>query len=598
MTIRTRRPERIGIRARLGGLVETEERQQAVLTVLFIGTIVAVVLIFLGALGAGWYNDNLRPLGKVGAQEIPPQMLRDETNLETWRIARDEDIITQAQIAGTIDATTASTKTTALDTQTQGLSTNGLNLLVDQLYQAQLAPASGITVSDADIQARFDKETSDPEERHVLAIAIEPQAADATNGPTTAERQAALDKATQALADLNAGKDFAEVARTYGTDTKSQTGGDLGNLPQLAVSDDPFAQQLFKLQLNGTTSIVLGDDGIYRIGRVTEITPGAANPTLKNKLLTNVTEQSVKQLLGYQIAAEDLQDKIVSDALAQTPEQAKIAVIYIDGLFGDANAADGEVDYNEIVFAPGNNLDTAPNLDPNDPAWAAAKTEADGIMTELQAITDITARTTKFTDIATSNSDDPTSQNGGAVGYVTKDIPPTAISDALWTGTHTKGDLIGPIKGDAGYYVLMFNDKRASPEDRVKQVQDALAQPNVDFNALAKQYSDGPEKDQGGEIGWLTRDGLSTAVSDTVWALTVGQVSAPVELGQGHYFIKLEDKAVRPLDADQQATARQSAFSTWYQPQKDQAVTDGTITTVTPLSSAADITGGGDQPTP
>src|SRR5215471_5798800 len=99
MTVRTRRPERVGIRSRLGGLVETEERQQAVLTVLFIGTIVAVVLIFVSVIGVGWYNDNIRALGQVGSVQISPQMLRDETNLQTWQLQRDEGQVTQAQIA-------------------------------------------------------------------------------------------------------------------------------------------------------------------------------------------------------------------------------------------------------------------------------------------------------------------------------------------------------------------------------------------------------------------------------------------------------------------------------------------------------------------
>ncbi len=600
MTVRTRRPEKIGIRARLGGMVETEERQQALLTVLFIGTIVIVAIILIGALSLGWYNDNLRPVGKVGSQEIAPQMLRDKTSLERWRIARDENLITQAQIAGTLDSATANSKTTALDSQSSNLATTALDSLVDDIYQSQLAPANGVNITDADIDARFQKEISDPEQRHVYAVAIEPQAADATNGPTTAERQTALDQANLALADLNAGKDFAEVARTYGTDAKSQAGGDLGEQTQLTISDDAFGTQLFNMQQGGTTQVVLGGDGIYRIGHVTEITPGAVNEKLKSDLLDNVSEQSVRQLLGFQIGAENLQAKITNDALAQTPEQVKLAVIYIEGLSsGDANTADGEIDYSEIVFAPGNNLDTAPDLPADDPAWAAAKTEADAVFAQLQAITDVTERTTKFTDIATTNSDDPTSQAGGAVGFVTRDIPPTAVSDALWNGTFTKGDVIGSIKGDAGYYVLMFNERRASPEDRVKQVQDALAQPNADFNALAKQFSDGPEAADGGEIGWLTKDSLSADISDKIWALAVGGVSDPLELGgQGQYFIKVEDKATRPLDPNQQATTRQNAFTDWYKSLRDQAVTDGTITTVTPLSSADATTGGGDGTTP
>ena len=602
MTARTRRAERVGIRGRLGGLVETEERQQALLTVLFIGTIVVVALIFIGALGVGWYNDNVRAVGNVGGTEISPQMLRDNVNLEQWRIARDEGRITQAQIAGTISADTASSKTSALDSKSQNLSTTALDSLVDTIYQSQLAPTNGINVSAADIDARYQQEISSAEQRHVYALAIAPQAADATNGPTTVERQAALDKANQALADLNAGKDFSEVAKTYGTDAQSQSGGDLGSVTQLSIADDTFGQELWQQPLNGTTGIIVGADGVYRIGRVTEITPGTVDVALKNKLLASVSEQSVRQQLGFEIGSEQLQSKITNDALGQTPEQVKLAVIYIEGLATGAssntNTADGEIDYSEIVFAPNDSQANASSLSPDDPAWATAKTQADAMMAQLQAITDVTQRTSKFADLATTSSDDPTSSAGGKVGFVTRDIPPTAISDALWNGTFNKGDLIGPVKSDDGYYVLMFNERRASADDRVKSVQDALAQPNADFNAIAKQWSDGPEKDQGGELGWFTKDGLSSTISDQVWALTVGQVTDPIELGQGRYFIKLEDRGVRPLDADQQATARQNAFTNWYQPQKDAAVADGTITSITPLSSGANLTGGGDQPSP
>jgi parvulin-like peptidyl-prolyl isomerase len=595
MTVRTRRPQRLGIRARLGGLVETEERQQALITVLFIGTIVAVALIFIGALGVGWYNDNIRALGKVGSVELSPQLLRDDIKLQQFRIARDQARVTQAQIAGQIDDTTAQGKLSQLDSEAQNLPTTALDTLVDKVYQSQLAPDNGITVADADIEARYQAEISDPEQRHVWVVEVEPQAADETTGPTHSESQAALDKANQALADLNAGKDFATVAQTYGTTDKSKAGGDLGSITQLAVADETFGQELFKLPANGTTGIIRGDDGTYRIGRVTEIIPGAADPSLKTKLTQGLTEDAARRLIGYELAAEGLKDKVVGDALAATPEQARIAVLYIEGAFtGDASAKDGEIDYSEIVFAPGDDIDAAPDLDPNDPKWAAAKTEADAALAQLQAITDPTERATKFAEMATDNSDDPTSSDGGAVGFTTRDLPPQEISDALWNGTFNKGDVLGPIKSDAGWYVIMFNEKRASPEDRVQQVKDALAQPNADFNALAKQYSDGPEKTDGGEIGWVTRDGLSTDIADKVFSLGVGQVSDPIELGGGHYFVKVEEKGVRPLDPDQQTTARQSAFDTWYTPKKTHAQEDGTITTIAPLGTDNSLVPGGD----
>ena len=84
MTLRLRRPKG-GIRTSLGKMVEGEERQSAVLTCAFIATIVAVVVILVGAIAVSWYNDNLRPLARVGTVEVRPQQLRDA--LVTWCVA-------------------------------------------------------------------------------------------------------------------------------------------------------------------------------------------------------------------------------------------------------------------------------------------------------------------------------------------------------------------------------------------------------------------------------------------------------------------------------------------------------------------------------
>jgi hypothetical protein len=203
MTVRPRRP-RFGIRARLEHLVDTDERQQATVTIAFIVTIAAVILILVGAVGYGWYKDNLEPVGKVGNADIPPSLLKADIAFQTWRISRDEDRITQANVAQQIDNDTASTKTTDLETQASDLSTSAVDGLVDEMYQSQLAQGQGIGVSDADIDARYQQEVSDAEQRHVLVIAVAPTAADATNGPTYGERSAALDKITQALAAVTA----------------------------------------------------------------------------------------------------------------------------------------------------------------------------------------------------------------------------------------------------------------------------------------------------------------------------------------------------------------------------------------------------------
>lgn len=566
------------MRTRLGRLIEGEERQQFVVSALFVTAIVAVVLILVGAVALTWYNDNLRPLARVGAVEIGPQLMRDRLNLEQWRIERETNRVTQAQIDGQIDAETAQARLTALQQRLDGLSSTGLEDLIDVIYQSQLADGEGIAVSDADVDERLTNELAGVERRHVLMIVVEPQAADEEEGPTASERRAALTRAEEALAALNGGAEWAEVAREYSNHESAPAGGDLGVVGRNAIDDEEFAQVVFDLEQGGTTHIVRDGESAYRIGRVTEVVTASEDPGLRSSLMADVAEASVRQLVRYEVAADRLQEKITDEALAATPEQARIAVIYVEGLFsGDAEDAEGEIDYSEIVFAPDDDLIDAPDLPADDPAWVAAKADADATFAELGQISDLDVRRARFEELATELSDSPSGESGGSVGFVTRGIPPTAIGDALFDGTHEEGALLGPVKGDAAWYVLMFHERRASPEDRVQAVEDALAQPGADFSEVARELSEGPEQDDGGEVGWLTRDQLTEELADDIFELEVGEVSEPLELGDGHYFVKLEERAVRGLDADQIPQIRFSAFENWYDEKKQAAEENDTI---------------------
>jgi parvulin-like peptidyl-prolyl isomerase len=564
-------------------LFDDEERQQATVTALFIGAIVIVVLALIGAIALAWYNDNLRPLARVGTFEIPPQLLRDRFELESWRIARDQDRVAEALQNGEIDQATATSRSQALQEQLDSLTNNALENLIDIVFQSQLAPAEGITVTPEQVDELLANEFAGTEKRHMWEIVVEPTAADPAEGPTAAEQRAALAKAEEALAAINAGTDWATVAHQYSSGPTEPAGGDLGIATANKIVDLQFQKELFELPLNGTTGIVRQSDDAgnlvaYRIGRVTEILPAGEKVGLRDQLFSRLPEANVRALLTYEAAAAALHDKITNAALAQTPEQARIAVIYIEGeVSEDPIAAEGEVDYSEIVFAPNNSLEDTPPAD--DPAWAQALTDAQAVYDQLKAIADPEERKTKFAELA-AQSDSDTGPDGGAVGFVSRDLPPTAIGDALFTGTYVEGDLVGagPIKDEDAYYVLLFNERRASVKDRIQAVKDALAQPGADFNAVAMELSEGPEKEDGGEIGWLTKDQLDEEVGNTVFGLTLGQVSDPIPLGLGQYFIKLEEKMTRALDPDQIPLIRRNAFDDWYSEKKAAAEEDGTIT--------------------
>jgi parvulin-like peptidyl-prolyl isomerase len=578
MTMRARTTKPPSITTRVRRQFEGEDRQQAAVTVLFGIVIVVVLLIMVGAVALSWYNDNLRPLARVGSVEVGPQTFRNYVALQQWRISEELDRLTAANINQEIDSDTLAARQQELDQQSQALSTTGLTDLVDMIYQSQLAPDEGVNVTDADVEAQLAEEVAGTEKRHVYGIAVKPIAAEGADAtPSLGEQRAALEKAEAALAALDSGTDFATVFSQYNTDTTAPAGGDYGVKSQVAIPDQGWATELFKLDQGGTTGVVRGTDGVYRVGRVTEIQPAGEQPGLRDELIKAVPDPALHDLLRYQVGADMLKDKVTADALAATPEQARIAIIYIEGAYSeDPEDAQGEVDYSEIVFSPNDDIDIGPTLPEGDTAWTKAQQDAQAVFDQLNAIPAGDERKAKFEELA-AQSDSPTGEDKGAVGWVTRSIPPEAVGDALFDTAHKPGDLLGPIRGDAGYYVLLYNDKRPAPEQRVADIKSQLAQPGADFNQIAKDNSDGPEAVDGGEVGWVTRDQLSPDLVDSVINLAVGGVTEPLELGEGHYFVKLEDKTNRALDADQIPDVKANAFEDWFSPKRDQAKVDGVV---------------------
>lgn len=566
-------------RAALASYFAGEDRQRFLVNVLFTGLIGVLLLILVGAVALAWYEQNVRPLAHVGDVEISPGTARAYVAYRGALIQRQIGHVRQAQISGDIDETTAAGLASELNEQAQALATTGLESLIDAIYESQLAADRAITVSDADVDAEMARLLGAPERAHVLAIFVEPQAADEETGPTTAERQAALARAEQAKADLDAGDDWADVASEYSTDDSAGSGGDYGEVSALGGVDQAWTDALFELPEGGTTDIIRGSDGVYRIGRIVTILPNTEEPGARDRMFESVSETQVREFLAYEIADRQLSRQVVAEALAGTPEQVHAAAIFIDGLFaGDEETVDqGEISYSELVFAPNGDLLAGPDTPLDDPAWAEAKAGADAAFEQLSAIEDPDERATKFAELALTDSDGPSAEDGGRQDFTTRGLLPDAIGDALFEGTHEQNELIGPVQADAAWYVLLFDERRQSPEQKVNEVVEKLQQPGADFAELAREYSDGPEAEDGGEIGWLTRETLNADIVDPLFALQPGDISDPIELGNGHYIFKVDDRGERPLDADQISLVRGSAFETWYAPQKAEAEASGWI---------------------
>lgn len=76
------------------------------------------------------------------------------------------------------------------------------------------------------------------------------------------------------------------------------------------------------------------------------------------------------------------------------------------------------------------------------------------------------------------------------------------------------------------------------------------------FDKVAKSVSLGPNKAQGGAIGWVQPGQLGPQMGSVVANLAKGQVSqTPIQMGQGWFLVKLEDKRTSKPPTYEQAKA-------------------------------------------
>jgi parvulin-like peptidyl-prolyl isomerase len=86
-------------------------------------------------------------------------------------------------------------------------------------------------------------------------------------------------------------------------------------------------------------------------------------------------------------------------------------------------------------------------------------------------------------------------------------------------------------------------EQRAEARQRAEAArQRALA--GEDFAELARELSEGPNAERGGDLGFTFRGSMVEGFDEAVWALDVGEISEVVESGLGYHVITVEE--IRP----------------------------------------------------
>ncbi len=548
---------------------ETRDRRNHYLNIGF-GLVVAIgVAVLLIAAGLNYYDQHLASVGSVNGRSISKDALRDRAQVDIWRLDEAKRRISTAVVAGRLSQAQADQQLQTIEqarTQIVGIS---LERLIDANLQAQLAAEEGITVSDDEIDARIIEDATTPEQRHVWAIEVKPVTELGAIEPTAAKKAESKVKAEAALADLNAGKAWEDVAMTVSTDTATAPqGGELGWLQaDDSRADEAFLKAVFATPANEPTAIVLGEDGVFRIGRATEITPEKVDTEYQAKIVNDgVSLDLYRTVLAADVLHSKLQDKLVADMTGPGP-QRRVSEIYTSQ--AAPNLEPDAVKSRHILFSPNGDPSSASTLPDGDPGWEIARARAlatYGRLAQDPALFDAIARAES--DEAQANG--PTGSGGKLPYFDSKSGVDEAFLAAILAPGLEEGQILEPVKSAFGWHVIQVMN-RPTDEERFALLK-AEADGGAEFAILARDDSTGPTAGTGGDLGWVARGQLDDQLTDAIFATSIGQTSDVITvIDDGTYLFKVFAEEVRTPAGRQLEELTSTAFSTWYEAKKADA---------------------------
>jgi peptidyl-prolyl cis-trans isomerase SurA len=97
-------------------------------------------------------------------------------------------------------------------------------------------------------------------------------------------------------------------------------------------------------------------------------------------------------------------------------------------------------------------------------------------------------------------------------------------------------------------HILVTVDAKATPEQVEEARKKALAiaeearRPGMNFEALARARSEGPSREDGGDLGFFRRGVMVPAFEQAAFSLKVGEVSEPIRTNFGWHVLKVEER--------------------------------------------------------
>jgi parvulin-like peptidyl-prolyl isomerase len=110
----------------------------------------------------------------------------------------------------------------------------------------------------------------------------------------------------------------------------------------------------------------------------------------------------------------------------------------------------------------------------------------------------------------------------------------------------------------------------SAQEAKMKSLYDRVNAKKEDFAKVATESSEGQSAENGGDLGWSTKDQLVSEIADKAFSMKVGDISEVISSPLGFHIIKLEEKKIdngQDLVHLRQIFVKTPTFSDWLKDQ-------------------------------
>jgi peptidyl-prolyl cis-trans isomerase SurA len=111
---------------------------------------------------------------------------------------------------------------------------------------------------------------------------------------------------------------------------------------------------------------------------------------------------------------------------------------------------------------------------------------------------------------------------------------------------------------------------KSEAETRAEEVLRRI-QNGEDFESLAREFSEDPSREFGGDLGYISRGSMLKEIEDVAFNLETGEVSKPFWSSSGLHIVKLEDRIGSYIKEILFEEAFQSRFEDWVKALREKA---------------------------